>query len=114
MNAFKFSAETDDEKVDQTDGSANPVIKTLKVTETTYPVFIKKNNLSPGKLMKEKENKESKLKKQECYDLAKDLVAKELAEKELAEKELAAKELAAKDLAAKELAKKIQNLSLSN
>ena len=101
MNAFKFSAETDDEKVDQTDGSANPVIKTLKVTETTYPVYIKKNNLSPGKLMKEKENKESKLKKQECYDLAKDLVAKELAEKELA-----AKELAAKDLAAKELAKK--------
>ena len=101
MNAFKFSAETEDEKVDQTDGSANPVIKTLKVTETTYPVYIKKNNLSPGKLMKEKENKESKLKKQECYDLAKDLVAKELAEKELA-----AKELAAKDLAAKELAKK--------
>merc|ERR1712051_606033 len=38
MNAFKFSAEKKDAKeVDLIDGCANPVIKTLRVNETSYP-----------------------------------------------------------------------------
>merc|ERR1711935_879367 len=38
MNAFKFSAETNDaEEVDLTDGSANHVIKTVEVHETSWP-----------------------------------------------------------------------------
>merc|ERR1712051_547815 len=88
MNAFTFSAETNDDKVDQTEGSANPTIKTLKEHEkpgTSSCLDLKKKTLSPGKMMKEKKDMESKVKKQGSNDLAKDK-SKKLTETDQAKK----------------------------
>ena len=77
LNGIKFSAHKNYTSFDRTEDSANPVIKNLQEHEkpgASTVLDLKKKTLSPGKMMKEKKDMESKLKKQGNNDLTKDQV----------------------------------------
>ena len=87
LNRIKFSAHKNDTSFNQTEDSPNPAIKNLRELEkpgASTSLDLKKKTLSPGKMMKEKKDMESKLKKQGSNDLAKDK-SKKLTEKHFKE-----------------------------